>query len=167
MLDPLEMLSTFSARLSLAKSSPRLFRRLLLHSLRNGFISTPRLHRLLLTPFVSHRLHNIITILKPTHPSLLPLSSSWRPRTQLPPISLHLAAAHLHFHQPRKSTVRIPAQVRIGALLGHFPVGGEHDDAVGALDGGEAVGDGDGGVVAAEEGGESSVDESFRFSVQG
>ncbi len=76
-------------------------------------------------------------------------------------------AAHLPFHEFREGAVGPVAEFGVGALLGHFAVGGEHDDGVGAFDGRKPVGDADGRVVAAEEGRESAVDEGFRFGVEG
>lgn len=61
----------------------------------------------------------------------------------------------------------IRREIFISALLGDGAIGGKHDDAVGAFDGGEAMGDGDGGVVAAEEGGEGGIDEGFGLGVKG
>lgn len=81
--------------------------------------------------------------------------------------TFRIAATHLPLHELTKRTAGIGGELFVSALFSDCAVGGEHDDAVGALDGGEAVGDGDGGVVAAQQSGERGVDEGFGFGVEG
>lgn len=80
--------------------------------------------------------------------------------------TFRIAATHLPLHEFTKRAARIGGEFFVSALFSDCAVGGEHDDAVGALDSGQAVGNGDGGVVAAQQSGERGVDEGLGFGVE-